>query len=221
MSSAGGDMKISMSGRSEPEGDGRGSNLGREGRVALTREEFASHFKAASGGLWCIAVAVLGRRTEAEDVLQDAAAIALTKLDSFDRDTSFAAWMGEIVRNVARNFARKEERRRTSPTDPQTIDAVRPGAGPEARPVLRADLGVREDQAEFDDRLMTALGGLDETARICLLLRTLESLSYREISRVVGVPEGTAMSHVHRSRQALRTALANPDERGHHGGPRA
>ncbi len=206
-----------MPGRSDPAAGGPGGR----GRAILTHEEFSSQFKAASGGLWCIAVAVLGSRTEAEDVLQDAAAIALTKLDAFDRDSSFAAWMGEIVRNVARNSARKHERRRTSATDPVTIDAVRPAPGVEPAPVLRADLGVREDQAEFDDRLMEALSALDEAARICLLLRTLESMSYRDISRVLGIPEGTAMSHVHRSRKALREALAEPGRGGHDGGRRA
>jgi RNA polymerase sigma-70 factor (ECF subfamily) len=79
---------------------------------------------------------------------------------------------------------------------------------------------VREDQTEFDDRLVGALGNLDETARICLLLRTLESMSYRDISRVLAIPEGTAMSHVHRSRRTLREALAERGDRADDGGPR-
>lgn len=199
------DMGLAVPGRASSPLEGRAGP--EEERATLTPEEFTTRFGEASPSLWCIAVAVLGGRSEAEDVIQDAAAIALSKLDAFDRGTSFAAWMGEIVRNVARNHARKQDRRRTSTADPQTIDAVRPAAGPPSGGVLRPDLSVREDQGEFDDRLMAALGRLEETARICLLLRTLESMSYRDISRVLAIPEGTAMSHVHRSRRTLRETL--------------
>ena len=54
---------------------------------------------------------------------------------------------------------------------------------------------------------MSALGHLSEVARACLLLRTVEGLDYGEIGRALGIPEGTAMSHVHRSRMRLRAEL--------------
>jgi DNA-directed RNA polymerase specialized sigma24 family protein len=42
-----------------------------------------------------------------------------------------------------------------------------------------------------------------------LLLRTIEQMEYSEISKVLQIPEGTAMSHVHRARQHLRERLAD------------
>lgn len=207
-----GDMGLSMQGRLDPARVSGGTVGGP--RAALTREEFSSRFQAAAPGLWCIAVAVLGERRDAEDVLQDAAAIGLGKLETFDPSTSFAAWMGEIVRNVARNHARKQDRRRTTPADPAAIDAARPAADPAPLPVLHHDGRLRDDQAELDDRVIRALATLDETPRICLLLRTLESMPYRDISQLLGIPEGTAMSHVHRSRRALRESLLASDNPG-------
>jgi RNA polymerase sigma-70 factor (ECF subfamily) len=53
------------------------------------------------------------------------------------------------------------------------------------------------------------LGDVGEVARACLLLRTLEGLEYAEISRLLEIPEGTAMSHVHRTRRYLRDRLAD------------
>ncbi len=70
----------------------------------------------------------------------------------------------------------------------------------------KGNLPVYEEA--FDDRLLGALKTLGETPRACLLLRTVEEMSYREISEILGIPEGTAMSHVHRTRQALRERLA-------------
>jgi len=63
------------------------------------------------------------------------------------------------------------------------------------------------DQAAFDDALLAALGELGPTQRAALLLRTVHELSYRELSTVLEIPEGTAMSHVHRGLRTLREAL--------------
>jgi RNA polymerase sigma-70 factor (ECF subfamily) len=156
-----------------------------------------------------VAAAVLGSRTDVEDVLQDAAMIGLAKLSDFEPETSFTAWMGGIVRNVARNHARKRARRHTSPTDPMSIDQSHSGrAGVQAGPAFDRRGRLEADQDAFDDRLASALRVLDETARTCLLLRTLREMPYREISQVLGIPEGTAMSHVHRARKALRQQLS-------------
>ena len=80
-------------------------------------------------------------------------------------------------------------------------------------PDRRIHLGARgelpKDQAHFDDRVLTALNSVGEIPRSCLLLRTIEHLEYSEIARVLEIPEGTAMSHVHRTRQYLRERLAD------------
>ena len=49
---------------------------------------------------------------------------------------------------------------------------------------------------------------MEETARACLLLRTLQDMPYREIALALDIAEGTAMSHVHRARMAMRERLA-------------
>ena len=56
---------------------------------------------------------------------------------------------------------------------------------------------------------MRALNSVSDIARACLLLRTIEQMEYAEISRLLAIPEGTAMSHVHRARQHLRERLAD------------
>lgn len=176
----------------------------------LAPEEFSARLGQASRTLWLIAAGVLGDRADADDVLQDAAMIGFRKIHEFDPATSFAAWMGEIVRNVARNAARKRIRRQTSPADPRTMDQSRhstdSGTG---SPAFDRRGQMTADQAAFDDRVLAALGTLEETARTCLLLRTLRDLSYRDIAAILGIPEGTAMSHVHRARISLRKELTD------------
>jgi RNA polymerase sigma-70 factor (ECF subfamily) len=52
-----------------------------------------------------------------------------------------------------------------------------------------------------------ALDRIDPLLRAILLLKEEESLSYREIATVVGIPEGTVGSRLNRARQALRQEL--------------
>jgi RNA polymerase sigma-70 factor (ECF subfamily) len=183
--------------------------------AGLSAGEFAALFQRWSRALWTIAAGVLGDPSEAEDILQEAALSALAKLDQFDRGTNFAGWMGRFVRNVALNHARKRARRATEPVDPAETAELAQSREPV---LLRLPVDERgallDDQEAFDDRVLAALRELGEEQRAVLLLRTVMGLSYREISQITEMPEGTAMSHVHRAREALRDKLQE-HEPGH------
>lgn len=175
----------------------------------LSPEQFAQAFEKASPRLWCLAAAVLGSRCQAEDILQEAAMTALRKLDEYEVGTSFEAWMGQIVRYTALNQGRRRYRRHEYGERDMPLDR-RPG------PKLAAawdragweEEGMAElDDELFDDSVRRALLALGETARTCFLLRSLSGLAYKEIAELLGIPEGTAMSHVHRSQKALRETL--------------
>ncbi len=171
--------------------------------------EFARLYQAHWRVLWCAGAAIVGDRTLAQDIVQQAAVVGLQRLDTFDPSTSFQAWMIQIVRNIAMNEGRKRARRRTGAVDTSVLDA---GAAPpeveSGGSVLTGTGQMAAGMDPFDDNLKRALEGLEETARGCLLLRVVLDMSYRDISLALGVPEGTAASHVHRARAALRRALA-------------
>ena len=133
--------------------------------------------------------------------------VALGKLEQFDPASNFVAWMGQIVRFVGLNHARRRNRWIASSVDPRSLEmAAASHVDHSTSPLTgRGDLDPLDDS--FDDRLLAALQSLDETARSCLLLRTLMDMPYREISLILSIPEGTAMSHVHRARNHLRESL--------------
>ena len=158
----------------------------------MTPQEFATKLQECRRPIWTIAAAILGDASAADDMVQEAASIALGKLDEFDPSTRFVAWMGQIVRYVSLNESRKRKRLRLVNEDS----------------VHRISEVKAEDQV-FDSKVAAALETLDETARTCLLMRTVHDLSYTTIAAALGIPEGTAMSHVHRARAALRIRLAS------------
>jgi len=178
----------------------------------LTPDRFAALYREHHRTLWYIAASVHGDRTHAHDVVQEAAMIAMSKLADFDPATSFTAWMGQIVRFVALNEGRKLQRTRArgsggNPANdeshyepiPFTLNAS------SLHPSLVPSL------ADFDQSVASAIAMLDEKARACLLLRTVQGLSYAAISTTLAMPEGTVMSHVHRAKAQLREQLARHD----------
>jgi len=178
----------------------------------LSPAEFAAMFEESFRVLWYIALGFIHDRNLAEDVVQEAAIIALGKLDQFQRGTNFVAWMGQTVRYTALNLARRSRRHLKTVTDPVLLEADAVGSprrSAAAPPPLRltAQVAMPSDQPAFDDRIVRALGSINETARACLLLRTIEGMEYRDIARMLDIAEGTAMSHVHRARAALRERL--------------
>jgi len=147
--------------------------------------------------LWCVAVSVLNDRALAEDALQESAIIGLRKRGEFTPGTGFIPWMSAIVRYVALNQGRKAARRPGSSVDPAMIDRTAGASADHATP----------ENEMFDDRVRAALDALPEIARQCLLMRTLFEAPYSEIAARLQIPEGTAMSHVHRARRVMRQRL--------------
>lgn len=172
------------------------------GAEGLRAEEFCALFQAGFRTQWLLAISIVREASLAEDVVQEAGLIALGKLSHFEPGTNFSAWLGRMVRYVALNYARREQTRRSSP-----LDTV---ADPEDLRLLRRN---NHEPAAFvrgwDARIEKELFGVGEVPRACLLLRTLEGLPYAEIAELLEIPEGTAMSHVHRTRLLLRERLSD------------
>lgn len=130
---------------------------------------------------------------------------ALAKLHEFDAGgtaANFVAWAGQIVRFTALNHRRGRVRSRFVSSDPLVLSASAPAA----------DAAAPVDHG-FSAQLSGALDELDETARACLLMRTVMEMTYKQIAEALNIPEGTAMSHVHRSRQAMRRTLEAAESR--------
>lgn len=173
--------------------------------------KFANDCSNAQSRLFYIAYGIVGNREDAEDVVQQAITIAIEKNQSFDSEYGFVGWLSGIVRNCALNHRRKLIRRRTHATDPvQLVDVEVDSIG--NSPIDHSTGEVLAMQQSFDDKVHLALEQISPQARSCLLLRTIEGLSYKDISALMDIPEGTAMNMVHRSKKKLREILASESE---------
>jgi RNA polymerase sigma-70 factor (ECF subfamily) len=138
----------------------------------------------------------------AEDVVQDAYERACKYFASF-RGGSGRRWLLQIVRNTAYSTLKAERQRMQVSLNGGTLADDENGVDldmPDPSPGPEATLTQRQDLAALGD----ALNSLPVAWRECLILREVESLSYKEMARIMDTPIGTVMSRLARARQALQ-----------------
>lgn len=135
-----------------------------------------------------LALAIVGSRELAADVVQEAFARALRSRHGFRGEGSLEAWVWRTVTNVALSQRRQAAARETQPLDGE-VEA--PMNGTAAKwPELRAAIAL-----------------LPERQRQALFLRHYAELSYEEITEVLGVARGTVSATLHAAHARLREAL--------------
>ena len=147
----------------------------------------------------------------AEDLAQETFVKAFRSLSTCDASRRFSSWLFRIAHNTAIDEVRRPRVATVSIDQPAPGEERRvrePSAPPEPDPVERAALG---------GALETALDRLRPEYRSAVVLRYQEGLSFDDIGHVLGIPEATARTHVHRARKELARLLA--DAGWHPSGP--
>ena len=141
---------------------------------------------------------LMGDRTAAEDVFQDAFLQVYISADSFDASRRFRPWLFTIAANKGRDHLRKKGRRKTvelsAPVGGRSAD------GASFVDLMEVDVPAPDaglDREERDAVVQEALQQLSPTLREILLLAYFQRLSYAQISDELGIPLGTVKSRLH------------------------
>lgn len=146
-------------------------------------------------------VRLTGDPALAEDLAQETFVKAFRSLAAFDATRRLSSWLFRIAHNTGIDALRRMKTSRVQPAPADGPDApAREIASPPAPdPVERRELGRA---------LEDALAQLRPDQRTAVVLRYEEGLAFEEIGRVLGIPETTARSHVHRARKELARVLS-------------
>jgi RNA polymerase sigma factor (sigma-70 family) len=145
-----------------------------------------------------------GRRSDAEDLLQDAMLRAFERFGELRDPAAIRAWLFTILTRTNLNRVRTRRRRaETLASDlherefEEALASWRTAEAPDE--VVHTAL-VRE-------RLAAAIDGLDEQLRPVVWLSDVERFRQREVAEMLGIPEGTVASRLFRARRILRDVL--------------
>jgi RNA polymerase sigma-70 factor (ECF subfamily) len=180
------------------------------------QEEFEALFRPILSMAYGTAVRLTRDRTEAEDLVQDAALLAFRAFGSFQPGTNFKAWFFRILTNAfySRHRKTKHERNNVSTEDLPALYLY----------ARTAEIGLHSQEPDpaaammdrFDtEHVAEALDALPEEYRVVASLYFVDDLSYQQIAEAVGCPVGTVRSRLHRGRRMLQRALWQvAEERG-------
>ena len=154
------------------------------------------------------AVRLTRNRTEAEDLVQDAALLAYRAFGTFQRGTNFKAWFFRILTNAfySRHRKEKHEKANLSSDDVPALylyhKAKEAGLeGPESDPA-----SAILDRLDAE-RVAQALDSLPEEYRVVATLYFIDDMTYQQIADVLQCPVGTVRSRLHRGRRILQKSL--------------
>ena len=142
-----------------------------------------------------LAWALVGNRSDAEDVAQEAFLRAFRGLGSFRGASRFRTWLFQIAVNAARTYRQTRARRpETSVGGTMDLDDT-------------PDDGRFETRVVHRDEIRRAMAALPSELREAVVLRDVNGLDYREIAELLDVPIGTVESRIFRGRTRLRRML--------------
>jgi RNA polymerase sigma-70 factor (ECF subfamily) len=180
--------------------------------VAWIRETLAGN-EAAFGNLvrkykdqlYELACRILGSRTEAEDVLQDAFIEAYRHLKDFHHRSRFSTWLYSIVLNRIRNRLRQGKVLRWYSLDIRraTRDGFRPPEMPEHGPTVDT---MAEKKIELET-IQRAVKTFPLHYQSIFILHYFHNTPLEEVAQKLGRPLGTVKVYLHRARKLLYKRL--------------
>lgn len=148
------------------------------------------------------AVALSGRRSEAEDLVQKVYLKALERFGTFKSGTDCKSWLFQILRNTWIDELRHRKVVGPAVHADETIPA----------PVQRAEETTWSNASDLlenfsDEQVIKALAELPEDQRLTLFLVDVEQLSGEQVARIMKVAVGTVKSRAARARAILNDKL--------------
>lgn len=163
-----------------------------------------THFANMVKDAFKLAAKIVNNAPDAHDVIQDAAAIAIShgSAPKFS-DEAFKPWFYRVVRNKAIDKIRSTQRETKRQASGEN-DSIEYQASTH-KTMQNPELQMVEFQQQND--LNSALAAISIEHRGIVLLKDYHDFSYAQIAEILDIAKGSVMSRLHRARMALRNEL--------------
>ena len=141
---------------------------------------------------------IVKHSAEAEDIMQESFLTAFSKLDTFQGNSTFGAWLKKIVVNRSINAFNKNSKYQEVTYNDQLKDAEGDGMGIAAQ---------EEESNPKVQQILKALESLKENYRLVLTLHLIEGYDYEEICEILGLTNANCRTTISRAKESLRKKL--------------
>jgi RNA polymerase sigma-70 factor, ECF subfamily len=173
---------------------------------AAAFEELARRYRAVT---YRLALRIVSRPEDAEDVVQDVWLSAYTHIGRFRSESSFQTWILRIAYNRSLQMRRFQGK--------SALDLADGGFENEHILLMAAREGTPEDSAILNEQRATLgalLGKLAEKYRRALCLWAFDSKSIEQVSRELRISYGAAKTRLHRARLQFQKVARKSDAPG-------
>ena len=150
-----------------------------------------------------------GSPSDAEDLTQDVFIKIYGNLGSFDlAKGSFPTWLTTLTRNLLVDHFRRTRQQRVTDSIDAGWDEAEERRPSDTLPGTSASPHEEAVRRELERMVQTALAKVSPELREAVILRDLQDMDYKEIAKVLHIPEGTVKSRISRGRSELARLLA-------------
>ena len=158
-------------------------------------------YRSFSGPVYSLALRLLGKRVQAEEVLQDTFVEILSKLDEYRGESPLGFWIRRITVNKCLMLLRSPWCSRSAPLDATEDGLPADGYSPDGN--SGADTLINQMALE------RALACLSQTSRMIVWLHDVEGYTHGEIAALLGKTASYSKSRLARAHARLWALLEN------------
>ena len=155
-------------------------------------EQYSDLVKRYQGRIVNYLYRLLRNVDDAHDLAQEVFLRVYNALDRYNPEYKFFSWIYRIATNESINY-------RSRSSHEQSLDEDRFAA--DSHP----DHAVEDEQ--LSDVIQAGLMSLQDDYRTVVVLRHFSELSYRDISKILHIPEKTVKSRLYSARQLMKARL--------------
>ncbi len=164
----------------------------RKGEQRAQMEIYDRYYKV----MYNTAYRITGHSAEAEDIMQESFLKAFTRIESFNEDATFGAWLKRIVINQSITALNKSKK------------LAEVSYNDELRNEQDSCGLVIDDYTNDKVKLvLNALKNLKENYRVCLTLHLIEGYDQEEIGEIMEISYGNCRTMISRAKESLRKKL--------------
>jgi RNA polymerase sigma-70 factor, ECF subfamily len=164
----------------------------KEGSHEAFRELVETYMRQA----YDVAFSILGSHDDADDIAQEAFVKVHRVIRTFRGESGFGTWLFRIVTNLSLNRLKQRKRRQHREVDLSVADQ-------EMAPASTQHL----DGQDMRIHIERALHELPTLQRAVVMLRHMNGLSTRQVSKILECSEGTVKTHLYRGLRKMRERL--------------
>jgi RNA polymerase sigma-70 factor (ECF subfamily) len=171
------------------------------------REAFGVLVRRYEGELFGYLRRYLGDSNLADDVFQNTFLALYTKIGKYEPGRPVRPWLYTIATHQAIDALRRQGRRPTVSLDQERAEES--GDMPQLMAVLESPTTSPLEQLQEEERrqvIRASVDQLSEPLKQVIILAYYQSLKYKEVAEILGIPVGTVKSRLHNALTKLQEA---------------